>query len=123
MAFLTATEQAEIRDHLGWDNASVQSHYVNTVLNPRLNEDMDEAKLVVVRKHLTRLNNLYDQMDAAPSKFGLDEAKGIKFSQATEGRLGGMYYFWQAKLASSLNLKINSEPVETHDYGGRKILD
>ena len=123
MPFLTTTEKAEVRDHLGWDNASIHSHYVNTVLNPSLDEDMDEAKLVVVRGHLGRLNGIYAQLAAAPEDFGIDEVKGIKFSRALEGRLGGMYAFWQSKLAQNLNLKINAEPIATTGCSGRIILD
>ena len=123
MPFLTATEKVEITDHLDWDNASVQSHYVNTVLNPRLDEDFSAEKLVVIRKHLTRLNKLYDQIEEAPEDFGLDEVKGVKFSRHVEGRLGDVYAFWQSKLATSLNLKINTEPTETSSgCGGRIIL-
>jgi hypothetical protein len=123
MPFLTATEQAEIRDHLNWDSASVQSHYVQTVLNPRLAEDMDAEKLVVVRKHLAACNSHYTQLAEVSQDFGLDEVKGVKFSQNGELRIGGMYAFFQGKLASSLNLKVNTESTTTGSSSGRIILD
>lgn len=124
MPFLTALEKAEIRDHLRWDNASVQSHYVQTVLNPRLNEDMAEENLVQVRKHLTACNTHYAALAGAYQDFGLDEAKGIKFSQNTEGRTGRMYAIFQDKLAISLNLRINSGDAQAGcSSSGRIILD
>lgn len=124
MPFLTDTEKVQITDHLGWDNAEIQSQYVNTVLNPRLEADFSAAKLELVREHLGRLNKTYGQLDEAAEDFGLDEAGGVKFSRVAEGRLGGMYAFWQGKLAKALNLKINTEQTETSGISsGRIILD
>lgn len=124
MPFLTLTEAAEIRDHLRWDNASVQSHYVQTVLNPRLQEDFPAEHLVMVRKHLAACNAHYEQLAGLSQDFGLTEVKGVKFSEKAEARTGGMYAFFQEKLAISLNLKINpGDAVGGCVSSGRIILD
>lgn len=107
---LTETEMAQIKDHGNWGGGEVPAAYVQVYVDPTLQHLANEAHLAVIREHLAELNSIYAQLKAAKEDFGLDEAKGIKFSRANEGRLWGMYKFWREKLYQQLDLNINTEP-------------
>lgn len=108
MSDLTATEMAEIRDHLKWSNVKPAPAYVELYVNPTLEALSDPAHLAVVRGHLETLNGLYAQLKVLSEGFDIDELKGIKFSKDAEARTWGMYCFWRDQLAQSLSLKVNT---------------
>jgi len=83
--------------------------YVEVYVIPAMQQLQDEARLTIVRAHLTRLNNIYAQLDASIEDFSLREVKGIKFANDTEERLWGMYNDFVAKMQAALSIKANPQ--------------
>lgn len=118
MGALTSTEKAQIRDHMGWSNGLFMQDYSYIYVQPVLDGITDDAKLEIIRAHLTRLNKVYAQLDDLVENMALKEVKGIVFDGSAEGRLWAMYRDWLIKLCQALDLN----PNRPRGGGGRRIL-
>lgn len=110
---LTLEEQAQIRDHLGWSNAQIQSDYVTVWVNSAMETLTEEAKLSIVRGHLDKLNTIQNQIIEATGNFELDKVGNIEFSSKVELRLWSLHFVFVTKLAIALNIELNPDV-----YGG-----
>lgn len=117
---LTDTEKAQIIDHGSWSNGLFQNDYTVIYVQPVLDGITDEAKLAIIRGHLTRLNGIYDKL-ADLSKIPLKEVKGIVFDNSAEGRLWALYADWRKKLYDALDLHPNTKNTRRRG-GGRPII-